>query len=400
MRGCIIILGLFVQYSTTEKAARDTHENLRVGSQTKTRTVTGAGASFPVAVYEVWLAAASAANKGHVTYTYEAIGSGKGKAGLLAGTSDFAGSDSRLSPDEQKRCPECWFVPSLAGAVAVVFNLPDFEGPLQVPRSILADIFQGKIDRWSALAQWNPGLAGLRERIRVYVRADKSGTTEVFTSALASFSSSFEQRIGPSNLPAWPNIVTKSAGTSRLARQVLLTEYSIGYMSIADAKKWELPYAKIQNKGQAFTEPSTLAVQEALEAAMSDDMPASRLLYQDIVDPDPAAGGALQSAYPIAGLTYLVFNPAALDCETLLNVLFLVYWALTDSQAAKMAEERHFASIPEALGVVITQRLGEIKCNGKNLLQQVRFNVDKALVVFDSRVDSRVQKSAGVARSP
>jgi hypothetical protein len=140
-------------------------------------------------------------------------------------------------------------------------------------------------------------------------------------------------------------------------------------MSIGDAKKWELPYAKIQNKGQVFTEPSTLAVQKALEASMLDGMPASRLLYQDIVDPDPAAEGALQSAYPIAGLTYLVFNPAALDCETLLNVLFLIYWALTDSQAAKMAEERHFASIPDSLAAAITRRLGQIKCNGKDLLQ-------------------------------
>ena len=365
MRGLIIILGLFVQCSTAEEAG----QGIRILSKTKTRTITGAGASFPSAVYEVWLAAATAAQKEDVVYTYEAIGSGKGKAGLLAGISDFAGSDSRLSPDEQKSCPECWFVPSLAGAVAVVFNLPDFEGPLQIPRSVLADIFQGKIYRWSELAQWNSGLAGLQERIRVSVRADKSGTTEVFTSALASFSASFQQTVGSSSLPSWPSIVTKSDGTSRLARQVLLTEHSIGYMSIGDAKKWELPYAKIQNKGQVFTEPSTLAVQKALEASMLDGMPASRLLYQDIVDPDPAAEGALQSAYPIAGLTYLVFNPAALDCETLLNVLFLIYWALTDSQAAQMAEERHFASIPDSLAAAITQRLGQIKCNGKDLLQ-------------------------------
>ena len=142
-------------------------------------------------------------------------------------------------------------------------------------------------------------------------------------------------------------------------------------MSISDTKKWELPYAKIQNKGQVFTEPSTLAVQKVLEASMLAGIPASQLLYQDIVNPDPAAEGALQSAYPIAGLTYLVFNPAALDCETLLNVLFLIYWALTDSQAAKMAEERHFASIPDSLADIIMGELGKIRCDGKNAMKQV-----------------------------
>ena len=79
----------------------------------------------------------------------------------------------------------------------------------------------------------------------------------------------------------------------------------------------------------------------------------------------------MQRAYPIAGLTYLVFNPGVLDCETLLNVLFLVYWALTDPQAAEMAEDRHFASIPDSLVDMIMSRLGEIKCDGRNLLQQV-----------------------------
>ena len=362
-----IILGLFVQCSTANEARCIT----RVQSRTNLRTVTGTGASFPFVVYEHWVAAATAAHKKDIAYTYEAVGSGKGKAGLLAGTSDFAGSDSRLSPDEQRSCPACWFAPSLAGAVAVVFNLPGFEGPLHIPRSVLADIYQGKIDRWSELAQWNSGLAGLQERIHVNARADKSGTTEVFTSALASFSSSFEQQIGPSSLPDWPSIVTKSAGTSGLARQVLVTEYSIGYMSLADAKKWELPYAKIQNKGGMFTQPSTLAVQEALQASVSDATHESRLLYYNIVDPDPAAGGTIQRAYPIAGLTYLVFNPEALDCETLLNVLFLIHWALTDPQAAQMAKERYFASIPDSMVDIIMGELVKIKCDGKNLMKQV-----------------------------
>ena len=270
--------------------------------------------AFPNAVYSKWMIAITTVRSDeYISYSYKAIGSGKGKELLLAGESDFAGSDSKLSSDEEKRCPECWFVPSLASAVAVVFNLPGFERPLQIPRSVLADIFSGKISHWAELAQWNTQLTGLQERIRVCVRADKSGTTEVFTSALASFSTDFKRTIGSSSLPDWPSTVMRSDGTSALAHQLLRTEYSIGYMGLADAKKWAVPYAKIENQGGVFTEPTAQAVQEALDASVACASSETRLFYQNIVD---AAGPGV---YLIAGLTYIVFNPEALDCKTLYN---------------------------------------------------------------------------------
>ena len=150
-------------------------------------------------------------SENRVSYTYESTGSGTGKKRLLAAESDFAGSDSILSDEQAAACPECWFVPSLAGAVAVVYNLPGFEGALHIPRKVLAGIFRGSIKLWSELSEWNSELEGVDEEIRVSVRKDKSGTTEVFTSALASFSAEFAASPGVSSKPIWPSTVHASA---------------------------------------------------------------------------------------------------------------------------------------------------------------------------------------------
>ena len=60
----------------------------------------------------------------NVRYAYEPTGSGDGKAKLVNGTVSFAGSDSALSAKEKLAAPNAWFVPSLAGGVAVGFNVP------------------------------------------------------------------------------------------------------------------------------------------------------------------------------------------------------------------------------------------------------------------------------------
>ena len=125
--------------------------------------------------------------KTSVKYTYKPTGSGDGKAKLVNGTVAFAGSDSALSATEKLAIPNAWFVPSLAGAVAVGFNVPGIGSEeLRIPREALADVFLGKIRQWSGLAPWNPKLANVTQNISLVVRSESSGTTSVFSSALLS----------------------------------------------------------------------------------------------------------------------------------------------------------------------------------------------------------------------
>ena len=124
-----------------------------------------------------------------VKYTYNPTGSGDGKAQIVAGSVHFAGSDSALSAKDKLAVPNAWFVPSLAGGVAVGFNVPGIgSDELSIPRDTLADVFLGKIRQWSELAPWNRKLENVTQEISIIVRSESSGTTSVFTSALSSFS--------------------------------------------------------------------------------------------------------------------------------------------------------------------------------------------------------------------
>ena len=233
-------------------------------------------------------------------------GSGTGKSRLLSGHYDFAGSDSQLSAEQRTECPECWFVPALAGAVAVVYHVPDFAGPLLIPREVLAGIFRGSVTKWSALAEWNTKLSGRDEPIVVCVRGEASGTTELFTTALASFSSEFAANPGANSLPNWPGDFRLHNDTSLLVRSTMLGQCSIGYASLADAKAWGAPVARISNSEGRFIAPTSQAVQAAMDAFVNtsanngadglDEREQWRLMYMNIVDPQQAL-----LAYPIAG---------------------------------------------------------------------------------------------------
>ena len=218
--------------------------------------IIGAGASFPLQVYERWVAMVRSRN---TEYSYEAVGSGTGKQRLLSGAIDFAGSDSKLSAEQESECPGCWFVPSLAGAVAKGYNVPGLKAALRVPREVLALIFRGDVRLWSELSEWNPALADTTERIRLCVRADKSGTTEVLTSALSSFSSAFAEKPDISSLPEWPVSDGRSVGTAALARRILISDFSMGYLSLADAREWGVPTAMISNAEGEFVAPTVVS---------------------------------------------------------------------------------------------------------------------------------------------
>ena len=55
-------------------------------------TVTGAGATFPLNIIEQWKADFKKSDD--VTIAYTGVGSGAGRSQLVAGTVDFAGSDT------------------------------------------------------------------------------------------------------------------------------------------------------------------------------------------------------------------------------------------------------------------------------------------------------------------
>ena len=127
------------------------------------------------------------------TINYEGTGSGAGIQAFIAGTADFAGSDSALKdgaeqPQADARCAggTAIHLPMVIGPIAVVYNVEGVDG-LQLKPATLAKIFAGKITKWddAAIKADNPSAKLPSTTIQPVHRSDESGTTDNFTKYLS-----------------------------------------------------------------------------------------------------------------------------------------------------------------------------------------------------------------------
>ena len=138
---------------------------------------------------------------------------------------DFAGTDSVLKAADYTAFPDLQMFPALAGAAVPVYNIPelsDANTTLLLSRQNLADIFKGEVRNWndSRILINNPLLTSVLSKIsspiRVVVRTDSAGTSEIFTTALAIFDPmtssvpdySFSATIGYGSNPYWCGLLT------------------------------------------------------------------------------------------------------------------------------------------------------------------------------------------------
>src|SRR3954454_20011662 len=131
------------------------------GSSKLSGTINGAGATFPLPVYQEW--AARLKDKDGLTVNYQGIGSGGGISQFTAGTVDFGATDSAMEDSEvaaAKKKGDPVHVPSVFGAVTVAYNVPGVDKGLKLDGKTVADIFLGKITKWNdpAIAAANSGV--------------------------------------------------------------------------------------------------------------------------------------------------------------------------------------------------------------------------------------------------
>ena len=81
------------------------------------------------------------------------------------------------------------------------YNLPGVTD-LVLSRSVLASIFSGDVSQWNdpQLQRLNPNISLPFASIVRIVRSDKSGSTEIFTSGLSSFSNRWREEYGAFSL--------------------------------------------------------------------------------------------------------------------------------------------------------------------------------------------------------
>jgi phosphate transport system substrate-binding protein len=300
--------------------------------------LTAAGSSFAAPIFNRWSADYAAANPAS-TLTYDSVGSGEGIARFLAGTVDIGATDAPLRlEDAAKAGGPVAQIPVTAGMIAVAYNLPVIEGPLNLPRDVYADIFLGNIIRWDdpRIAEANPGIGLPAKLIQVVGRQDSSGTTFAFTNHLAAISESWAAGPGIGKLIDWPGGAMVARGNEGVAQRIKLTLGSIGYVEAGFASRLGLPLAWIENRAGGFVAPTAESGQRAL-AGGSDAVPDDLAVV--ITDPEGAR------SYPIVTYTWALLRGSYPSADKDAAVRALVRWILTEGQTA--ADALGYVSLPD-----------------------------------------------------
>ncbi|MEV0896786.1 phosphate ABC transporter substrate-binding protein PstS [Actinoplanes sp. NPDC049802] len=286
---------------------------------------------------------------------YQGTGSGAGIEAFIAGTADFAGSDSALKEEEQPQADakcvggKALNLPMVIGPIAVVYNLEGVDG-LQLSAPTIAKIFSGSITKWNdpAIAAENTSAKLPDAKIESVHRADESGTTDNFTKYLSK-SAEADWTFG--NAKAWKapggTGVSKSDG---IATKVKGTANTISYVEMSYAENSGLQTAKIKNGAGEYAELSGESAGKTFENAEIKGTDGDLALSLDYATTTPGA-------YPIVLVTYEIAcskgSPKAKEVQA-----FLKYTSSADGQ--KALEGLGYAPLPETLRSKVADSVAKI----------------------------------------
>jgi len=320
-------------------------------------TLQGAGATFPFPLYNRMFS--EFYRETGVDVNYQAIGSGAGIKRFLDRQLDFGASDSYLSDREMAEYDnEILHIPICLGAVAVSYNL-DLSDTLRLTPSLLSYIFKGEINQWDdpRIKQINPGIVFPQDKIKIIVRSDASGTTEIFTEYLSRIDPEWDETTGSGKKVIWVK-GEEIKGNFGVAAKIRDTSGSIGYLEKIYAQQNEMSIAKIQNKKGNYIYPDPQAVSLAADIGLPAD---TRI---KLIDPSSLAG------YPISSFSWILIYKELDYLKSRVratNTAKLIHWMLTDGQ--KYAEEIGYSPLPHQVIEKAKKQLTKITYNQENILK-------------------------------
>jgi phosphate transport system substrate-binding protein len=299
--------------------------------------ITGAGASFPLAIYSKWFSEYSAAHPG-VEVNYQSIGSGGGITQVTQGKVDFGASDMPMTDAQLSGSSiKLVHIPTVLGAVVPVFNVPGVQN-LRFTGETLADIYLNKITNWNdpRIAKDNPGVSLPDRKIIVVHRSDGSGTSFIFTDYLSKVSNDWKSGPGSGSSPNWPTGVggKGNEGVAGLVRQM---SGAIGYVELLYALQNKITYGEVKNAAGNWVRGSIEGVTEA--AASVKTMPAD---YRVSITNAPGA-----NAYPISSFTYLLIPAKSADPAKGKVIKDMLSWIVKSGE--NEASSLSFAPLPSDL---------------------------------------------------
>ena len=329
-----------------------------------TVTLSGAGATFPALLYQVWVEKFNEAYP-NVTIDYQGIGSGGGIKAITQQTVDFGASDAAMKDEEIAALPSgstMLHIPTALGAVVVIFNLLGADGTtpikaLNLDGDTIAGIFLGKITTWNdpAIAALNADVASNLPAtpIKVIHRSDGSGTTNTFTSYLAAVSDEWKNGPGVGKEVNWPT-GDGAPGNDGVSGGVKSGDGRIGYVELQYAVVSGLSSAAVKNASGKFVKGSSDGVTAAADGALAD-FPAD-------FRAKPIINGAGDTTYPIASYTYLLVYQDQTDATKGQALVAFLYWALTDGQ--KEEKPIGYAPLPTEIQQKALDELHKITSGG------------------------------------
>ncbi|WP_091743028.1 phosphate ABC transporter substrate-binding protein PstS [Phenylobacterium immobile] len=302
--------------------------------------IAGAGATFPAPLYAAWAEQWKASSG--VAINYQAIGSGGGIKQIKAKTVTFGASDKPLTAEELDAAGLVQF-PTVIGGVVPIVNLPGVSGgQLKLTGGLLADIYLGKIKKWSdpAFVAANPGVKLPNLPITVVHRSDGSGTTFLFTTYLAKAAPQWGA-VGAAEAVAWPT-GQGGKGNDGVSAFVKNTAGAVGYVEYAYAKQNSLAFAQLQNVAGQFVAPTAESFAAAAAAADWTKAPGFNLLL--VNEPDA-------KAWPITGATFILMHKSQANTAQARPALAFFDWAFTQGDAK--AAELGYVPLPADLKALV-----------------------------------------------
>jgi phosphate transport system substrate-binding protein len=275
---------------------------------------------------------------------YQGTGSGAGVEAFTAGTSDFAGSDSALKPEEHAKAdPKCaggvaMDLPMVVGPIAVVYNV-DGVKDLQIDGPTLAKIFAGKITKWNdpAIASQNSGATLPSTAIQTVHRSDSSGTTDNFTKYLSKVAAS-DWTFDHDKTWKAPGGVG-AQGSDGVAAKIKSTPGSLAYVELSFAQNSSLAMAKVKNGAGEYTALTGESAGKTIEGAKVTGTAPDLTMTIDYATTQAGA-------YPIVLVTYEIAcskgSAKAADIKA-----FLTYTSSTGGQS--VLSDLGYAPLPESV---------------------------------------------------
>lgn len=320
--------------------------------------LTGAGSTFVYPVMTRWIQDYSKVHT-NVQINYSSIGSGGGVQQVKSGTVDFGASDASLTDEQLSGMKPVIQIPETAGPICITYNLPELKQPLQLSPEALAGIFLGSIKSWqdSVIAKDNPGVQLPKTDVVVAHRAESSGTTNIFTTYLATVSPEWQSKVGKGNAVNWP-VGLGGKGSEGVTGQIRQSPGAIGYVELTYAEQNHLPVAKIKNQAGQYIPATAQATTSAINAF-------STQLAKDPRTPIVNPPAFATDAYPISGLTFLIIPKDGAGQAKRAALKSFVQYVITDGQPT--AGSLNYAPLPEGVKQYDQQQLQQLTADGQPL---------------------------------